>query len=103
MTEKLEWDFPPTMRPRRRPRVEVLEPEEPRRYRLDVTVRHHRRSAPWFLPVMIIVAVLLLWRFKLGLLMLAALVGPQAIGAVLFMVAFLAVLAWRERRSGRPF
>ena len=35
MTDKLEWDWPPTMRPRRRPRVEVLEPEEPRRYRLD--------------------------------------------------------------------
>jgi hypothetical protein len=104
MTGKLEWDWPPTMRPRRRPRVEVLPPEEPtRRYHVDVTVRHHRRSTPWLVPAVIIVAVLVLWRLKFGLLMLAALLGWQAIGAALFVVALLGGLAWREHRHGRPF
>ena len=58
---------------------------------------------PWLVPAMIIVAVLVLWRLRLGLLMGAALVGWQAIEAALFVVALLAVLAWRERRHGRPF
>ena len=106
MTEKLEWDWPPTKRYHRRPRIEVLEPEEPptRHHRVEITVRHHRRPAPRFLPVFLaIIAVLLLWRFKFGVLMLAALAGWQIIGTALFVVAVLGVLAWRERRAGRPF
>jgi hypothetical protein len=105
MTNKLEWDFPPTMRPRRRPRVEIMPEEEPpaRRYHVDLTVRHHRRPTPWLVPVVIFVAVLALWRTKFGILMLGALVGWQMIGTALFVVAVLGVLAWRERRHGRPF
>jgi hypothetical protein len=103
MSEHLQWDFDNPAHRRRRPRVEVLPPEEPpRRYHVDVTVRRNR-SMPWIVPVAIIVAVLVLWRLKLGLLMLAALVGRDAIEAVLFVVALLGVLAWRERRAGRPF
>jgi hypothetical protein len=103
MTDKLEWDFPPTKRYHRRPRVEIMGPEEPPRYhRVEVTISRHRRQS-WIVPAIIIVTVLVLWRFKLGLLMLGALLGPQAIGAALFVVALLGVLAWRERRAGWPF
>jgi hypothetical protein len=106
MSEKLEWDWPPTIRHRRRPRVEVLPPEEPpaRRYHVDVTIRHHRRSTPWLVPAVIIVAVLVLWRLKFGLLLLGALVGWETIGAALFVgVIIVALAAWRERRAGRVF
>jgi hypothetical protein len=106
MTEKLEWDWPPTKRYHRRPRVEIMEPEEPptRRYHhVEITVRHHRRAPPRFLPVfLVLVAMLLLWRYPFGFLMLAALAGWQVIGTALFVVAILAVLAWREHRAGRP-
>jgi hypothetical protein len=103
MSESREWDWPPTKRYHRRPRVEVLESEEPPRYhRVEVTISRHRRQS-WLVPAIIVIAVLVLWRFRLGLLMAAALVGWQAIGTVLFVVALLAVLAWRERRHGREF
>ena len=55
------------------------------------------------MPAIIVIAVLVLWRFRLGLLMAAALVGWQMIGTALFVVAVLGVLAWRERRHGREF
>jgi hypothetical protein len=106
MTEKLEWDWPPTKRYRRRPRVEVMEPEEPpTRARVEITIRHHRRrQPPGFLPIfLVLVGVLLLWRYPLGFLMLGALAGLQIIGTALFVVAVLGVLAWRERRAGQPF
>lgn len=62
MTEKLEWDFPPTKRYHRRPRVQIMEPEEPpTRHRVEITVRHHRRPPSWILPAVIIVAVVFLW------------------------------------------
>jgi hypothetical protein len=78
-----------------------MEPEEPpRRYHVDATVRH--RPMPWLVPAVIIVAVLLLWRFKLGVLMLAALLGWQAIGAALFVVALLGLVAWREPSGQAP-
>jgi hypothetical protein len=51
----------------------------------------------------IIVTVLLLWRFKLGVLMFAALAGSRMIATFLIVVAILSVIAWRERRVGRPF
>jgi hypothetical protein len=105
MSESREWDWPPTKRYHRRPRVEVLEPEEPPRYHhVEITVRHHRRPAPHFLAVFLaIVAVLLLWRLKFGILMLAAIAGWQMVGTALFVVAVLGVLALREGRAGRPF
>jgi hypothetical protein len=102
MTDKLEWDWPPEPPRKQRPRVEVLEPERPR-VRVEVEVRHHRQPPSWIVPAGIIVIVLLLWRFKLGVLMLAALTGWPTIAAALTLVAILAVVARRERRAGRPF
>jgi hypothetical protein len=104
MTPRREWDWPPTMRHRRRPRGEILPPRQPARARVEITVRHHRRPAPHFLPVFLaVVAVLVLCRFPFGVLMLGALVGWQAIAMFLFVVVIVALIGWREHRAGRPF
>jgi hypothetical protein len=108
MADKLEWDFPPTRRYHRRPRVEVLEPEEPptwRYHRVEITVRHHRRrQPPGFIPVfLVLVGLLLLWRYPFGFLMLAALGGWPLLIGLLIGVGIVAAAAWRERRAGRPF
>jgi hypothetical protein len=42
--------------------------------RVEITVSRNRRP-PWIVPAIAIVAVLLLWRFSLGMLMFAALTG----------------------------
>jgi hypothetical protein len=91
------------MRHHRRPRVERMEPEQVRR--VEITIRHHRRrQPPRFLPVfLVVVAVLLLCRYPFGFLMLAALAGWQIIGTALFVVAVLALVAWRDHRAGQPF
>jgi hypothetical protein len=79
MTRKLEWDFPPTMRvpARRRPRVEILPPEE------AVHLRHggyppKRRSIGSQLFRIIVTVVLvgfILWHARLGLLLIAVLLA----------------------------
>jgi hypothetical protein len=104
MSQKLEYDWPPTMRRHRRRRhTEILPPvDPPKRLHVDVTIRHHRQPS-WIVPAVVIVAVLLLWRFKLGMLMFAALAGWRMIATFLIVVAILSVIAWRERRVGRPF
>jgi hypothetical protein len=40
MTERLEWDWPPTRRYHRRPRIEIIQPSRTR-----VVVTRRRRSA----------------------------------------------------------
>jgi hypothetical protein len=100
MTKYLEWDIDNPVH-RRWPRVEIMEPEPARR--VEIAIRRHRPASP-FLPIFLgVIAVMLLWRFKLGLLMLAALVGPERIEAAMFVVALLAVVSRWHRRSGRPF
>jgi hypothetical protein len=105
MTERLEWDFPPTKRYRRRPRVEIMEPEEPPRlHRVELTIKHHRRAPSHFLPIFVaIVAVFLLWRYPFGFVLLAAFIGWPAIAMFLFVAAVLAIIALNERRHGREF
>jgi hypothetical protein len=106
MSEKQFWDWPPTMRRRRRPRVEVLEPEESIRARFNVTVRRERRPSPWVIAG-IVTAFWLAWRYAvpiaIGVLVLITLVGRELVETAVFVAAILAVLAWRERRAGRPF
>ena len=48
------------------------------------------------------VLALILWRFRLGVLLLA-IMGWHAIAAVLIVALLLAFSAWRARRSGQPF
>ena len=110
MTEWIEWDaFPDPPKRRRKPRVERIQvlppsPREPPRYhRVEITVEHHRRPSPRFLPIFVaIVVALLLWRFKFGVL-LAAILGWQTVEMFLFVIALLAILALREKRHGREF
>jgi hypothetical protein len=100
MTENLAYDWPPTMRYRRgRRHAEILPPAGPPNLRVDVAIRHHRRPS-WIVPAVIIVAALVLWRFKLGMLMFAALAGWRMIATFLIVLAILSVIAWRERRVG---
>jgi hypothetical protein len=92
MTEWKEWDIDNPAH--RRPRIEVMEPQEPPRYhRVEITVGHHRRAPPpRFLPIFVaIVALLLLCRYPLGFLMLAALAGWQVVSMFLFVFAPRAV------------
>jgi hypothetical protein len=96
MTENLEYDWPPTIWYHRRRRHAEILPH------VDFTIRHHRQPS-WIVPAVIIVAVLVLWRSKLGLLMLAALTGWPTIAAALILVVILALVHWRERRAARKF
>jgi hypothetical protein len=92
------------MRYHRKPRIEVLPPqEEPKRVRVEMAVTRHRQRRN-FLPIFIAIVVLvLLWRYPFGFLMLAAIGGWQAIGAIAFAVAIVGAAALIERRAGRPF
>jgi hypothetical protein len=113
MTEPLPWDWPPTLkyRRRRRPRVEGLPPadeDEPRRVRAEVTIHHHHRRRQ-FNPQSIVVmaaiafAVIMVVRFPLGLLLLPILLGREIVLTGLFVVALLAVIAVFNRWRGRHF
>jgi hypothetical protein len=103
MTKWLEWDFDnPAHRRLRREPVEILPPQQSARAHLEITIHHQRR--PNLLPVFAtVIAVLVLWRFKLGLLLLGALVGWQALAMFAFAIVIVALIARRERRAGRPF
>jgi hypothetical protein len=99
MSEKLYWDFPPTKRFHRRPRVEIFQPEESpvRRFRVEI---EHRRPAPNFWPLVIVAAVaLLLWRFKLGLILIGAFADGQTIREALILAAFVVVAIMRSNRK----
>jgi hypothetical protein len=109
MTEWIEWDaFPDLPKRRRMPRVERIQvlpppPEPSRLHRVEINVRQHRRAPSYFLPIFLAVAaIVLLWRLRLGVL-LAAILGREMIGMFLFVGACLALLAWRDHRSSRPF
>jgi hypothetical protein len=105
MSDFVEWDFDSPahrqQRRRSRPQVEIIEStdDEPRS---RAHVRHHRQPS-WTVPAVVIITVPLLWRLKLGVLMLAALAGWRMIATFLIVVAILSVIAWREHRVGRPF
>jgi hypothetical protein len=109
MTQKYEWDFPATMRPRRkRPRIEIIEPDDPpRRLRVDVEVHHHHRPRLNPQTAVVIVAaafaVIMIVRFPLGFLLLPILLGRKIVLTGLFVVVVLAVIAMINRWRGKPF
>jgi hypothetical protein len=111
MTEPREWDYPATMRPRRRrPRietVEILPPEQPERH-IRVTVHHQRHQAPpWIVPLAIIALLLMISPFGLvvALVMLAVLVSAHPTVAISVAGSFVLVVAIgvHQRRKGVPF
>jgi hypothetical protein len=53
--------------------------------------------------VAICFALFFLWRFKLGFVMLAVLVGPQTYAKLAVMAIVVVILAWWRRRKGMPF
>lgn len=107
MTTWTEWDYDnPAHRQRRRsrPEVEIMEPDEPRRAHVEITIRHRRPNIRRLVIIAALVMLaLILVRSPLALLMLAVLVGPQIIATGLFVALVLAIVAWREHRAGRPF
>jgi hypothetical protein len=122
MSERFEWDYPPTMRQRRgrrRPEPvlegEVLEPEPeqpPPRIRVEVVHRAHqprqRQHVPPWLIALLIIAVLM-WVSPFGaviaIVMASVLIAshPTAAFVIGGMIALLIVFALRERWHGRPF
>jgi hypothetical protein len=100
MADFLEHDFDnPAHRQHRRPRVEeYLPPEQPDYHHHDA-----RGLQRWIIIAAVAVLVVILFRSPTALLMLAALTGWPTIAASLILVAILSVIAWRERRVGRPF
>lgn len=119
---KYEWDFPPTMRPRRGRRRrpppilegEILEPELEREPHIRVSVEHrhvnHRQRQqipPWLIVLLIIAVVMWISPFGAvvalvmgGILLTAHPTVAIAIGAA---IAVLVVASIANRRTGRPF
>jgi hypothetical protein len=100
---RIEWDWPPEPR-RRRPRVEVLPPEpELRQLHVNVTVQRQRSALPRLVAIIAITfAVVMLWRFRLGALLMIVL-APQLVFAAVVMLVACAFAAWRNGRRGKPF
>ena len=94
MTEPLEWDWPP----RRRPRIEALPPESESTVRITIH-RRDTRVQHWVMVAAIAVGLLILWRFRFGVLLLAVL-GGQTVGeAIALAIVIVAVAAWFEQRQ----
>jgi hypothetical protein len=96
------WDWPPR-RGRRFRKVEVLPPEQPRR--IEISIRRHRPELAQRLIIAAAIAfmVLMVLRAPMGVLVLAALVGPQTLAALAFGLLVCVIAAAIERKAGRPF
>ena len=105
MTEWIEWDAFPDP-PKRQREVRVAEILPPRQPEMRLHVHHHHESRGlqrWIKIAAVIFIVVVLFRSPMVLLLLAALAGWQVVSMFLFVIALLALVAWREHRSGRPF
>jgi hypothetical protein len=119
MSERLEWDYPPTMRQRRNRRLaqgrdrvlpmdgEILEPEPEQRIRVEV---HHayqpqrqREQIPGWLIALLVFAGLL-WLSPIGLIVAIAIVSifviqhPVIVITSGLIVAALVINSLRRRR-----
>jgi len=97
---KEPWDWPPE--PEHFERVEILPPRQPR---IEVTIRRRRSDLPQrlILTAAIVVVGLIFLRSPGALLLLAVMVGPSTIAALVFGGLIVAIAAIWERRAGRPF
>jgi hypothetical protein len=108
MAEYVEWDIDNRahrQRRRPRPRVEILEPlSEQSTIRVDIRHHHSGHILPQHL---IIVAALLFLAVIMirspGALLLLAVIGWKFVAAFAIMAAIVSIVAYRERRAGRPF
>ena len=120
MTQPMEHDWPPTMGPRRgrrRPRIEVLPPqeEEPQQAsRITIEHRHvvhHRQRQqtipPWAIAVLFI--GVLCWISPLGTVIALVMIGlfvtahPTFVIAIAILLVLFIGIAVRERLARRPF
>lgn len=118
MTERYEWDFPATMRPRRGRRPprplegEILTAEEPeptpRIHRVEVTVHRRRQQIPPWALAMVIIGCLC-WLSPFGMVVALVMGGilvtahPAIATAIGVIIAAVVIVAMRERRAGREF
>jgi hypothetical protein len=91
------WDWPPEHG--RFKKVEILPPRQPR---IEVTIRKQRNNLPQRLLVVAAVAFLavVLFRSPGGLLVLAALVGPSTIAALVFGLLLCVIVSVIQRKRG---
>jgi hypothetical protein len=110
MTQPMEHDWPPTMRPRRRrPRIEIVEILPPRQPEHHVRVTIHRQATPVW-PFLVAPAILI-FAFVAGRFLFVPLIVVMAIFAAYPVVGY-AFLIWlvlviaiaiHERWRGHPF
>ena len=120
---KYEWDYPPTMRPRRGRRPppplqgEILpsepEPEPTPRIRVELhirqrpPIRQRQHLPPWLVALLIVAVVMWISPFGavIAIVMASVLIASHPTFAFVVggMIVLLIVFALRERRAGRPF
>jgi hypothetical protein len=99
MSEWIEWDAFPDP-PKRRRVVEILPPQQP-----ELHVVHHydsRSLQRWIMIAALVAVAVILVRSPSAMLMLWVLAGKYLAAGAAF-AALLAIVAYRARRSGRPF
>jgi hypothetical protein len=97
MSQRFEHDWPPTKkyhRKARQPQIEILEPEQPRIHRVEISVRRQpqRQTLPPWLIVLLIVAGLL-WISPIGLIVAIAIVTILAIQHPLIIITSGLIIA----------
>src|ERR1700736_6259810 len=101
MTRREFYDWPEEP-PRRRQGEEIFLPPEPT-VRIRYTTQRDNRVQHWIVVAAIAFVLLILWRSPIGVLMLAIMGGRTMLEALILLPVLLAIVAWRERRAGRPF
>jgi hypothetical protein len=109
MTRPMEHDWPPTMRPRRRPRIETVEILPPRQaeHYVRVTVRHQATPPAWIIPLAIIAALSMITPYGLivTIVVAAVFVTAHPAVAIAFAASLVLVIAIGvvQRWRGHPF
>ena len=96
MTAPQPWEWPPE--PKRRPRVEVLPPEPKPEVHIRITTQRDNRLQHWVVVAAVAFLVLILWRFKFGVLILLVM-SPTIAEAAILLVLVLAFFARRLERQ----
>jgi hypothetical protein len=113
MSEWVEWDaFPDPPKRRRRPKIEVLPPQEPEsRIRVDVQHYHHQRRSnqlpPWlpFAVIGFLIALRFLPAIGIALVVIVALMFAYPIIGIIvaLWVGAVVIIAIVTKRRGKAF